>query len=64
MVKIEKLVEKINNDEEYRNFLKEKNNFIKKDIIQIRDLQYLKMKKDCALYREVQMIKKRIIFKE
>ena len=24
MVKIEKLVEKINNDEEYRNFLKEK----------------------------------------
>ena len=33
MVKIEKLVEKINNDEEYRKFLKEKNNFIKKDII-------------------------------
>lgn len=33
MVKIEKLVEKINNDEEYRNFLKEKNNSIKKDII-------------------------------
>ena len=33
MVQIEKLVEKINNDEEYRNFLKEKNNFIKKDII-------------------------------
>ena len=29
MVKIEKLVEKINNDEEYRNFLKEKKQFHK-----------------------------------
>ena len=39
MVKIEKLVEKINNDEEYRNFLKEKKQFHKEGY----NLDYLKI---------------------